>query len=159
MGKRGPQPQSPELKALRGNPGKRAIPNPPKAPATCPPCPKELEHIRGEWDRYGTMLAGLGILRETDTIAWDSMWRTYDKYMQSGRAVSEAVESGDAERIKAAARFGALELQYLGVLIKLLDRFGMNPSSRNSIGVEAPKGDMKSEFEILRDRLAEKKKA
>jgi phage terminase small subunit len=103
------------------------------------------------------MLANLGILRESDAVAWDALWRTYDKYMAAGRAVAVAIESGDPEKIAAAARFGALELQYLGVLIKLLDRFGMNPSSRNAIGIEAPKGETKSEFEILRGRLAQKR--
>ena len=156
MGKRGPQPQSAELKALRGNPGKRAIPHPPKAEAMCPPCPTDLYHLEIGWNYYGNILARLGILRATDEMAYGALWRTFDKYIKAAEAVSAAINTGDPELIAAAAKLGDKELQYLGVLIKLLDRFGMNPSSRSSIGIEAPRGEEKSEFEKLREKLAKK---
>lgn len=156
MGKRGPQPQSAELKALRGNPGKRRLPNPPRAEALCPPCPTDLYHLEIGWNYYGNILARLGILRATDEMAYGALWRTFDKYIKAAEAGALALASGDPEQMIAAAKYGALELQYLGVLIKLLDRFGMNPSSRSSIGIEAPKGEEKSEFERLREKLAKK---
>lgn len=128
MGKRGPQPQPAELKQLRGNPGKRPINDPPKSEAMVPECPEELSHLAEQWNHYGKILADLGILRETDTLAWESLWRTWERYL-------------------GAIKEGKNELQYLGMVIKLLDHFGMSPSSRSSLVVEAPKApDEFSEF-------------
>ena len=139
MGKRGPQPQSAELKALRGNPGKRAIKHVPTGQPGCPKCPADLAHVRKDWDHYGKILAGLGILRDTDAVTWDALWRTFDKYMK-------CAQQAKAIRLNPATNGGvmvdpflALELQYLNTLLRLLDRFGMSPSSRGALNIEAPK--------------------
>jgi hypothetical protein len=163
MGKRGPQPQSAELKRLRGNPGKRAIKEVPTAEAGVPPCPIELEHIAVEWNHYGNILAKLGILRETDWPMFDAMWRTWDKYKTIAErrvVLDELVEkAGDDPETDASVmkslftlitKIEPLELQYLAALVRLLDHFGMAPSSRGSISVEAPKGE--SEFEQFLNR-------
>ena len=138
MGKRGPQPQPAELKRFRGNPGKRAIKHVPTGQPGCPKCPAELAHVRKDWNHYGRILAGLGILRDTDAVTWDALWRTFDKYMQlatQSKAVRIKAENGSA----TVDPLLALELQYLNTLLRLLDRFGMSPSSRGALNIEAPK--------------------
>ena len=138
MGKRGPQPQSAELKALRGNPGKRAIKHVPTGQPSCPKCPADLAHVRKDWNHYGRILAGLGILRDTDAVTWDALWRTFDKYMKlatQAKPVRLKAENGTA----TVDPLLALELQYLNTLLRLLDRFGMSPSSRGALNIEAPK--------------------
>jgi phage terminase small subunit len=138
MGKRGPQPQPAELKKLRGNPGKRAIKEVPKGAAICPDCPADLEHVSGLWSHYGEILARLGILRETDGIAWEMLWRTFDKYIQAakvtkiGRVKTESGSMGVDPLI-------IIEGKYLNNLLRLLDRFGMSPTSRGALNIEAPK--------------------
>lgn len=157
MGKRGPQPQSAELKKLRGNPGKRAIKEVPTAPAGYPKCPADLvADVGKEWDRYGKVLSSLGILRETDWPMYDALWRTWAKYKvladRSAKLdeLTDALEPNDdakliAQILRLVSKIEPLELQYLGALVKLLDHFGMAPSSRGSISVEPPKEE--SEFE------------
>ena len=152
MGKRGPQPQSAELKKLRGNPGKRAIPKTASSPAMVHACPDDLADIKTTWDHYGKLLAKMGILQDSDGIAWDALWRTWKKYMeladrrgQLDVLVSKAAHdpNNDQEVIaslfRLIAKIEPLELQYLASLVRLLDHFGMSPSSRGSITIEAPK--------------------
>jgi phage terminase small subunit len=134
MGKRGPKPQPAELKALRGNPGKRAIIDVPKGEPECPVCPDDLKGVKKDWDHYGGILAKLGILRTTDAVAWRLLWSTFKNYLSA-----EAI--GDIQ----------LQLRIVKAILPLLDRFGMNPSSRSSLKIEAPKGE--DEFSKFRDRI------
>ena len=124
MGKRGPQPQPAELRALRGNPGKRAIPHPPKGEAMLYPCPDDMKDIKPAWDYYGGVLVKLGILTNTDGIAWELLWRTWKNY-------KDATADGDI----------AMQLRIVKAITPLLDRFGMNPTSRSSLKIEAPKAE------------------
>jgi hypothetical protein len=122
MGKRGPQPQPAELRKLRGNPGKRAIPKTPTGDPTLPVCPAELKHLKKSWDYYGGILVKLKILCNTDGLAWGLLWTTFDNYM-------DARKIGDI----------GLQLRVVKAIVPLLDRFGMSPSSRASLNIEAPK--------------------
>jgi phage terminase small subunit len=106
----------------------------------CPRCPADLAHVRKDWNHYGRILAGLGILRDTDAIAWEALWRTFAKYMKltatakAGRLNPEGNPAG-----LMLDPFLSIELQYLNTLLRLLDRFGMSPSSRGALNIEAPK--------------------
>lgn len=139
MGKRGPQPQPAELKKLRGNPGKRALSKTPLGEAVCPACPEDLYHIKSTWDHYGGILSGLGILRDTDGIAWEMLWRTWDKYIQAAKATKiQRLKSETTGNIIVDPLI-IIESKYLTNLLRLLDRFGMSPSTRGSLNIEAPK--------------------
>ena len=149
MGKRGPQPKPAEINRLHGNPGKRPIKDVPTAPAGVPPCPEDLADVKAEWDRYGEMLSGLGVLRETDAVMYEAMWRTWAKYSaitKRSAMLNDMVEDIDAGEtpeilescIRIIAKIEPLELQYLAALVRLLDHFGMSPSSRSSLSVEKP---------------------
>jgi len=121
MGKRGPQPQPAELRKLRGNPGKRAIPKTPKGEAKLPECPEELAELKADWDYYGGILVKLGILCDTDGIAWELLWTTWDNYLKA-RGIGDI----------------GLQLRVAHALLPILDRFGMSPSSRASLHIDAP---------------------
>lgn len=135
MGKRGPKPQPAELKALRGNPGKRALPKVPVSDPMMPDIPKDMPaRIASMWSHYGGVLVRIGILREADGVAWELLWRTFKNYL-------DAVQIGDI----------ALQLRTVKAILPLLDRFGMNPTSRSSLSIEPPKGE--DEFTKFRARL------
>ena len=140
MGRRGPQPQPNDLKKLRGNPGKRPIKEIPLAKVGIPVCPDELSHLKPTWDYYGLILERIGILRETDAIAYETMFRTFDKYMQITKAAKPGRIRTEDGRMLTDPHM-AMELQYLNALMRLLDRFGMSPSARNSLSIEAPKDE------------------
>ena len=72
MAQRGRKPKPTVLKALEGNPGKRALnmnePNPPKK---APRCPSWLEQeAKKEWRRMGKLLEVTGVLTEMDMTAF-----------------------------------------------------------------------------------------
>ncbi|OHD56894.1 MAG: hypothetical protein A2Y33_01625 [Spirochaetes bacterium GWF1_51_8] len=135
MGKRGPQPQPAELKALRGNPGKRAIPNTASSVPMLKKCPASLKGIKATWDHYGKVLADMGILQDSDGISWELLWRTWADYLSACKDPDFSV----SEKIKIA-----------NTVQRLLDHFGMSPSARGSIAVDPPKKE--SEFEKYLDR-------
>ena len=122
MGKRGPQPQPVELRKLRGNPGKRAMPNPPKGEVVVISCPARLAEHKKLWDKYATILEKIGILRETDALAYECLFDCLAIYIDHR-------DKGEAREQMAAAR----ELR------TWMQHFGLTPSSRSSIGIEAPK--------------------
>jgi len=168
MGKRGPQPQSAELKKLRGNPGKRAIPNTASSEPKKHRCPDDLIDIKKTWDHYSAMLAKMGILQASDAIAWDALWRTWKKYKELSErrvqldAIVDRISKDeyeiDAETlckiISTVAKIEPLELQYLSALTRQLDHFGMSPSSRGSISVEKPKEESEFELFLKREKVA-----
>lgn len=167
MGKRGPQPQSAELKKLRGNPGKRAIPKTASSTPMVHACPDDLASIKTTWDHYGKLLAKMGILQDSDGIAWDALWRTWKKYMELAdrreqldklvKSVSGAPDSAPEvieSIVRLISKIEPLELQYLSALTRQLDHFGMSPSSRGSIAVEPSKEESEFEKFLKRDKVA-----
>ena len=149
MGKRGPKPQAKELKELRGNPGKRALPDSPSSDPDVPLCPDDLLDIKSVWDEYGDVLKNMGVLQKSDGIMWDALWRTWAKYKEiANRRVEldEMVDAIEGEEdldkisriLKLVTRIEPLEIQYLNTLMRLLDHFGMSPSSRSSIQISKP---------------------
>jgi len=167
MGKRGPQPQSAELKKLRGNPGKRAIPETASSTPMVHECPSDLLDIKTTWDYYGNLLAKMGILQDSDAIAWDALWRTWKKYKELSirresldelveRATEDEEADGDLIQsiLKLVSKIEPLELQYLAALTRQLDHFGMSPSSRGSIAIDPPKEESEFEQFMKRDKVA-----
>ncbi len=83
----GRKPTPTNLKILRGNPGKRPIPqNEPKPEPIAPECPDWLcEDAKAEWERIAPQLERLGLLTEVDMAAmvgYCESWAQYKKAMQ-----------------------------------------------------------------------------
>jgi len=139
MGKRGPQPQSAELKKLRGNPGKRAIPKTASSVPMVHECPDDLLDIKSTWDHYGDVLAKMGILQDSDGVAWEILWRTWYDYLSLCK--DEEAKLSD-------------KIQLSNTVLRLLDHFGMSPSSRGSIAIDPPKEESEFERFMKRDKVA-----
>jgi len=71
MATRGRKPKPTALKALEGNPGRRALnENEPKPRGAVSACPDWLEdEAKAEWARMGEILARMGVLTEVDLTA------------------------------------------------------------------------------------------
>lgn len=140
MGKRGPQPAPDALKMLRGNPGKRRVQSCPAAAPSVPACPRDLVKIRPLWDHYGAALARLRILTDTDHLAFGLLWKTYLRWCEANRKATMKVHR-NSKGFPAADPLLTVEAKYIHAVVSLMDRFGMSPSSRTGLRIEAPKGE------------------
>lgn len=116
----GPPPQPTNLRILRGNPGKRPIndaePKPAKAKLT-PPRWLPQGKPRAYWREHAPMLSQTGLLTEADRLSLAILCNEQHVYL-----------STEDEVIKYKA---------LNAILRLSDRFGMNPAYRSKLKVEA----------------------
>ncbi|MEE8551357.1 MAG: phage terminase small subunit P27 family, partial [Gemmatimonadota bacterium] len=91
MGRRGPPPKSPYLKALEGNPGKRPLKvNNAKARSAAPDCPDWLSaEAKAEWKRLAPELERLGLLTLLDRAAFSGYCQSYAHWVQAQRVLRE----------------------------------------------------------------------
>lgn len=141
MGRRGPPPKPSALRALEGNPGKRAVNHKePKPPAVVPPCPKELpDAAKKEWRRISKVLAPLGLLTEMDLAALAAYCTLYARWLEAEDKVRELgmlVKSPNGYPMQSPylnIAQGALK-QMRGYL----QEFGLSPAARSRVTVEEP---------------------
>jgi P27 family predicted phage terminase small subunit len=140
------------LKALRGNPGKRAMkPEPqPERPPTCPSAPSYLApYARAEWERIAPQLFNLGLLTVLDIsplAAYCSAFATWQSASEAlaRMAANDRHSSGQLVRNKYGdvntnpllniARKAAADVVQFG------SQFGLSPAARARIaaGPNAP---------------------
>ncbi len=96
MGLRGPAPTPTALRVLRGNPGKRPLPeDEPKPRESRPYCP---EHIRAdavahrEWKRLEPILRRMRVLTEADYIALANLCQTYSMMLAAQKTIADLNE-------------------------------------------------------------------
>jgi P27 family predicted phage terminase small subunit len=142
MGSRGPAPKPTALNELAGNPGKRAKranePKPRKANTT-PPVPSHLsDDAKKEWRRVAKELYGLGLLTSIDRTALAAYCETFVTWCD---ALAKCREMG---MIVKTTNGNAIQNPYLSVASQAekrmrgwLSEFGMTPSSRTRISVDA----------------------
>lgn len=138
---RGRKPKPTEQKILEGNPGKRTLgEKEPKPETKIPPCPTHLKgEARTEWDRVTKQLLKLNIISEIDRAsltAYCTAWGTYVKACKKLEKESEVMISdagGMYQNPWVAIRNKAMEQ-----ILKFSAEYGMTPSSRTRIKVEAP---------------------
>lgn len=133
MSRIGRPPKPVELRVLEGNPGKRPIIEPPKAPPNRPTCPAWLTgEARAEWRRVVPILDRLGLLTEADrtTLA------AYCEAVSVFRAATEEV-AAHGVLVKGRRRGDLIKNPALQVqrdaskLIALYSSsFGLSPSDR-----------------------------
>jgi P27 family predicted phage terminase small subunit len=137
------------LKLLRGNPGRRPLPeNEPQVPAGIPECPKFLKgKAKAEWDRVVPLLNDNGMLTEIDGTALAG-------YCICFAMLAEASEKIDKTgRLIKSSRGDPIINPFQKLLDGAIDRtlkfqveFGMTPSSRSRVKA-APKKGKKAEGE------------
>lgn len=132
MARTGRPPKPVELKVVEGNPGKRQIIEPPKAPPARPNCPAWLsDYAKTEWRYLVPVLDELGLLTKVDRPALSMMCDALGDFRQAAEELQKAsslmVKSGNRVskhpliQVKRDARRDAFAI---------LGSFGMSPADR-----------------------------
>lgn len=155
MGQRGPAPQPTAIRALRGNPGKRAgNAREPRPAVRAPSCPRHLStRARAEWRRVAPMLVQLRVLTEADRAALAAYCVSWARWVDAEEQVARL------GTVVKTANGNLIQNPYLSIanralmdMAKLAREFGMTPSSRSQVRTTGPAE--KSEFEIFLERKA-----
>lgn len=143
MGKRGPQKKPTAIKAIEGNPGKRALPVEPEIPAD------DVKSFRGTaeeyWAHFEPVCKAVGVLTNADVAAFKIMCEQLAEYDATVRDMDlcTAKHSDTYERL-----FNRM-CKLTPIIMRYLDRFGLTPTSRADLGtLKRPGGE--SEFEKKR---------
>lgn len=138
---RGRKPKPTEIKKLEGNPGKRALnKKEPKPETAIPICPPHLKGAaRTEWARITTELHALKIISRIDRAALAAYCQAWEDYVKACKQVEKegAVIISD--------KGGAYQNPWVSIknssmdrMVRISSEFGMTPSSRARVKVEAP---------------------
>ncbi len=141
MGARGPAAKPTVLKRLQGNPGKRALNRKEARPGArrAPSAPRWLSvEGRREWRRIAPRLFGCGLLTEVDGVSLALLCEALAQYVSAKEIV-------DKEGVLARSDKGNWYLHPAvgvmtsarGEVLKWAREFGMTPSARSRISVEA----------------------
>ena len=150
MAKPGPRTTPTKLKLLKGNPGKRKLPDnepEPEKPIKPPPAPRHLDKLaKKEWRRISKLIHPLGLLTKIDLTALSAYCATYSLWVDAMLQIQE-----HGVLIKAQSGF-PMQSPYLqiankaqGEMRKWLVEFGMTPSSRAGLKVNSVKPKSKTE--------------
>ena len=141
--KPGTKPTPTALKKLRGNPGRRALPENEPTPAISkrvPSAPRHLsDNAKKYWKREAKKLHDAGILTEVDLMLFETMCVA----MATGDEAMELVN--DHGLVIKTTNGNVIQSPALGIANRAYDRatkialeFGMTPSSRTRLQVERP---------------------
>ena len=144
MPKPGPKPKPTAIKKLRGNPGKRKLPdNEPQPDQTNkpPPVPRHLCKVgKKKWRQLSKELHAAGLLTKIDQDQLAVYCVEYATFIEAEANIQE-----HGKLIKAQSGF-PMQSPWLAIRNKASDKmkkiaveFGMTPSSRSRVTVEKPK--------------------
>lgn len=138
---RGPKPKPTELKELEGNPGKRRINHQePKPDVAIPECPPHLKGVaRTEWTRLTDELHTLKLITKIDRAALAiccTAWADYVKACNKLDKEGEVIISDQGGMYQNP--WVAIKKRSMDQVMKFYAEFGMSPSSRTRIKVDAP---------------------
>lgn len=149
MARDGRKPVPTPLRALRGNPSKRPMPDALEVEAKLPHAPSHLsEEAKREWRRLGKLLLEVGLVSAFDRgllAAWCSAWADVVEAELALRDEGPILrgENGPYFNPWASVR----EKAYARML-KIAPEFGLSPSARTRLTPPAPKAkDEFTEFE------------
>lgn len=143
----GRKPVPTSLKILRGNPGKRPLPeNEPNPTAALPDPPEHLDETqRGYWFRFGEILLAAGVMTRLDAVCLEMLCNTYVGYCdaaakeaQGGPVWVKAAAPGEIPKF-AYSPFWVVKNKAWAQLMQVLTEFGMSPSSRSKVTVTEKK--------------------
>ena len=139
MGKRGPRKLPAKVHEKRGT-KKRCRHAEPKVPgaATIPPPPAELSEIAGRvWNDVGTKLVKAGLLTELDELALRLLCESVEMYFEACReCVGQlTIESDKGNVLQNPAV--AIRNRAWAQIVKLCQEFGLTPSARTGLNVDA----------------------
>lgn len=132
----GPKPIPTQLKVVRGNPGKRPLPeNEPQLEAVKPNAPKTLsQEAKKHWDVVVDQLADAKLMTVLDIDALAMYCEAYARWADANKQIQEY-----GPLIKSPQGF-PMQSPYLQIANKTFDQmkamlveFGMTPSSRTKV--------------------------
>jgi P27 family predicted phage terminase small subunit len=136
MARPGPPPQPPELRLLRGNPGKRRLPkkHAPK-PTTGVVCPDELsEEAKKEWCRLAPELERLGILTVLDRAALAALCEAWADLVWALAAIRQLGRTATTEKgYEHTTAAMQVKSQAVKQLKELSAEFGFTPAARDRV--------------------------
>jgi len=149
MGKRGPPKTPTTLQILRGNPGKRKIPQHepmPKSDRIEPP-----EWMTGDalekWKQLVPELLEVGLLTNVDVdalsrycVTWQE-WRKHLTMVQKGLDILVMRDESGNVKYTQVAPSATLVVKYASILARLEQQFGMTPSARAGLTMGEAQAD------------------
>jgi P27 family predicted phage terminase small subunit len=138
------------LKVLHGNPGKRPINQ--KEPKPAPIAPKWPQHLdkeaKKEWKRITPELEAIGLLTRIDMAALAAYCQSYSRWVEAEKMIRKhGMLVKTPNGYPQVSPFLVIVNKSIEQMKSFLTEFGMTPSSRSRINVEAPekeKDDMES---------------
>jgi len=145
------------LKIIKGNPGRRPLPeNEPVPPEGAIDCPEWVtERARVFWERHEPVMTAMGVLTTADVDALAVLCETEAEFWDA----REDVKTGGA-RLEVFTESGSKWVANPSVAIasdafkrakSMMVEFGLTPSSRTRVKAQ-PKPEKKSALQELRDR-------
>lgn len=155
MGKPGPKPQPTAKKKLRGNPGRRPLPENEPQPRKSTGIPRAPQHLgkqaQKEWRRMAKELHPLGLLTNIDLTALAAYCASFSTWIDAQKQIQK-----HGVLIKAQSGF-PMQSPYLAIsnramteMRKWMVEFGLTPSSRSR--VEAKPVEKESELEKFQNK-------
>ena len=145
MSRRGPAPEPTTLKLLKGNPGRRPINDrEPRPKRRRPRCPQWLDaDAKATWKQLVPELEQMGVLTRIDgnalaryCVLW-SRWKRAEQFIaKHGEAYPIKDEKGNLKDLHQFPQVGVAN-KLAVQLTRLEQEFGMTPSARTRIRVEA----------------------
>ena len=142
-GRTGRPPKPHHLKVIEGNPGKRSLAEPVKAPPSKPACPSWLsKYAKTEWRRIVPVLDSLGVLTQVDR----STLAAYCEAVSTFKAATETIEEFgvlvEGRRKGEAVKNPALQIQRdaARLIATYSSMFGLSPSDRVRLGADPGTG-------------------
>ncbi len=162
MAKPGPKPTPIHLALVRGNPGKRKLPDPAKeirAPIEEPTPPPHLsDDAKVEWGRIVSILVRLKLMTQIDRAALAAYCQAYGRWVQAERALAAMAEKDLLTRALMIKTVGgnAIQNPLVGIankamadMMRYATEFGMTPSARTRLQDPGGGGQNENPFEAF----------
>jgi P27 family predicted phage terminase small subunit len=136
---RGRKPTPTALRILRGNPGKRRLPeDEPKPPVEIPDPPDHLDEVaRKEWIRITGLLSQLRLISQLDMAGIAAYCVAFSRWADAERKVAKhgiIVMSPD-KKFPMKSPYLCVAESAMQEMRKLLGEFGLTPTSRSRLHV------------------------
>ena len=149
-----------KLKLLRGNPGKRPIPDEPEPEIRIPKMPKELgggyygEHSKREWRRITKELEPLGIITTPDRALLTAYCDAAGRWAFCAEQIKE-----HGMLVKSPVQGVVVQSPYVPLMHKAFEQmtrlgleFGMTPASRSKVAGAKPDAEDPDEAKFFGPR-------
>lgn len=140
---RGRKPKPHHLKVIEGNPGKRSMAPPPKAPPARPYCPAWLsKYAKTEWRRVVPELDALGVLTKVDRSALAAYCEAVATFKEATEAIDKVGVLVQGRRKGDVIKNPALQVQRdaARLIATFSAMFGLSPSDRVRLMGDAKPG-------------------